>query len=334
MEYNEFFAMNTTVLCAAQGDPQRLATGFADVRTWVAQCEARFSRFRPDSELCRLNRAAGQWFPASADLYALVEIALELHALTGGLFDPAILPALQQAGYDRSLELIQRPGDQLAAPAPRAAAPAGRFAETALDPARQAIRLPENVQIDLGGLAKGWIVERAAHRLAISSLACAVDAGGDMFLVGAPTAEVEAFPDSTAAPAWLGPSQPPAWRVALEDPRDPQQTLAVLQVQPGALVTSSITRRRWRQQGQPRHHIIDPRTGQPAEAAWLSVTVAAPRATQAEAFAKAILLAGPDGALDLAHRLPGLRFIAVNPDGSLWGAPESMELLDVPEPIY
>jgi FAD:protein FMN transferase len=339
MEYDEFSAMNTAVLCAAEightGDNRRAAAGFAAVREWVAECEARFSRFRPDSELCRLNRASGHWFPASEDLYELLETALELHDLTSGLFDPSILPALQQAGYDRSMEDIRKTGDQPAGLRPGAGvASPSHFAQTEMDGERRAIRLPEGVQIDLGGLAKGWIVERAARLLSIYSLACAVDAGGDMVLAGVPGE----FAESTANRLSSGRHtldgyQQPGWQVALEDPRDPQNTLAVLRVGPGALVTSSVSRRRWTQQGQPRHHIIDPRTGQPAESAWLSVTVFAYRATWAEAFAKAILLAGPQEALMLARRVPELRFIAVNPDGSLWGAPESMELIDVPEPI-
>jgi FAD:protein FMN transferase len=344
MEHAEFFAMNTEVLCMAEGQPGRVAAGFAAVQAWVAECEQRFSRFRPDSELCQLNRAAGQWFPASPGLYELVETALEMHTLTDGLFDPSILPALQQAGYDRSLDEIRRTGDQ---PAPSLHArptdtATARFAQTRLDGERQAIRLPENVQIDLGGLAKGWIVERAARRLATYSLACAVDAGGDMSLVGIPTDFLESAPETWPSDAGRRSAgrQPPdflremGWRVALEDPRDPRQTLAVLRVGPGALVTSSLTRRRWTQRGQPRHHIIDPRTGQPAEPPWLSVTVFAPRAAVAEAFAKAILLAGWDGALTLAQRVPNLRFIAVNPDGGLWGTPESMEMIDVPQAIY
>jgi thiamine biosynthesis lipoprotein len=103
----------------------------------------------------------------------------------------------------------------------------------------------------------------------------------------------------------------------------------VLRLSPGGLATSTTTRRTWRQGGVLRNHLIDPRTGQPVESPWLSVTVFAPQLVQAEAFAKALLVAGPHHAPALAARLPGLRYLAVLEDGSLWGSPESKEIIDV-----
>ena len=128
------------------------------------------------------------------------------------------------------------------------------FGAVQLDPGAHAIRLLPGMRLDLGGIAKGWIVERAAQELGAYSDACAVSAGGDMFMMGLPAGEE-------------------AWRVALEDPRDPDQTLAVLRVGLGAVATSSIMKRRWQQGKLVRHHLIDPRSGQPAETDWLSVTV-------------------------------------------------------------
>jgi thiamine biosynthesis lipoprotein len=312
MEFDEFSAMNTLIQSAAEGEPERLQAGFERVRQFFAASEARFSRFRQDSELNRLNRAAGSWFQASPELFEVVQDALDLHHLTGGLFDPSILNALQRAGYDRSMDEIKKlPGLEAVSPVTWERP---QFAQTRLDPGRSAIRLPEGVPIDLGGIAKGWTASKAADLLSAYSPACTVNAGGDMACVGLPQGQ-------------------PAWQIDLEDPRDEQQVLAVLQIAPGALATTTITRRRWLQGGQSRHHVIDPRSGQPVESSWLSVSVYAPKATHAEAFAKALLMLGEDEILAFMGQFPQYRFLAVDCDGRLWGTPQSKEIIDVPEHV-
>jgi thiamine biosynthesis lipoprotein len=308
----EFRAMNTTVQMMAAGLVDRLPRGFAFARRLVLASERRFSRFRPESELSQLNRSAGSLFQASPALFEVLELSLQLYHLTDGLFDPSILPDLVAAGYDRSMDVLQLAGESLP-PAPlgavRIASPLP-FSTLQLDGKKQSVYLPEGLQLDLGGIAKGWIAAQAAQALSRYSRACAVSAGGDMQLVSLPPGK-------------------DAWQVELEDPRQPESALALLRLPPGGLATSTTTRRTWRQGGVLRHHIIDPRSGQPAGSAWLSVTVHAPQLVQAEAFAKALLIAGPQGAPGLAARLPGLRYLAVLEDGSLWGSPESKELLDV-----
>jgi thiamine biosynthesis lipoprotein len=189
------------------------------------------------------------------------------------------------------------------------------FGVIRLDPDARAIRLPRGVRLDLGGIAKGWIAERAAQELAAYSDACAVSAGGDMFMVGLPSGEE-------------------AWRVVLEDPHDPDQMLAILRVGPSAVATSSTMKRRWQQGERVQHHLIDPRSGQPAETDWLSMTVIAPHATVAEVFAKALLIAGSSEAEQIAARRGDLAFIAVDQAGQLWGSKNAKEVLDVAATEY
>ena len=107
MEYDEFSAMNTTIQVAAEGKRSALEPGFRLVRAYVAEAEQRFSRFRPDSELSILNRAAGSWVQVSADMMALLKEALEMVDLTDGFFNPAVLGALKSIGYDRSMDDIR-----------------------------------------------------------------------------------------------------------------------------------------------------------------------------------------------------------------------------------
>ncbi len=309
MEYFEFRAMNTDIVLAAEGDARAFERGFRWARNFVETSEARFTRFAETSELAQLNRAAGEWFAASPELYELISAACEYVEQTEGLFDPSILDALERAGYDKSMDEIWAHGVS-----PRSGESSPRTSDSErtvdFDPDAHAIRLSPGTRLDLGGIAKGWIAERAARVLAGFSNACAVSAGGDLFAIGLPAGQT-------------------AWEVGLDDPREEGKTLAVLSVGAGAVATSSITKRRWRQNGQVQHHLIDPRTGVPAETDWLSVTAIAPRAAQAEVFAKALLIAGSRDAERIAARGKDISFIAVDQAGQLWGSNEAQEFLNV-----
>jgi thiamine biosynthesis lipoprotein len=317
METKQFRAMNTDIILAAEGIPLRLAEGFEHVQHFIAKKEAQFTRFTDTSELSELNRSSGEWFQASGELFEVARLARDLYEQTGGLFDPSMLEALRAAGYDRSMDEIRTGG-----PGPavnfRVNPERARLAGLMLDERNHRVKLPAGLKIDLGGVAKGWIAERATQLLAAYAEACAVNAGGDLFLVGHPNGE-------------------PVWRVELEDPEDAQRVLAVMRVASGAVATSTITRRRWVQGGQVRHHIIDPRSGQPAQTDWLSMTVIAPHAATAEAFAKALLIAGTEDTPRVAANFPQISYLGVRLDGTLWGSSNSKEYLEYadtnPEPI-
>lgn len=307
MEYLEFRAMNSDIVLAAEGDEHALGEGFKRARAFIHASEARFTRFYETSELAALNRSAGEWLVVSSGLYQLVHSASEYVDETGGLFDPSILDALEHAGYDKSIDEIRRTGASAQGKPgemPRADVHAIEF-----NPDLRGIKLPRGLRLDLGGIAKGWIAERAAHILAEFSTASAVSAGGDMYMTGLPQNE-------------------PCWEVALEDPRDASRVLTVLRLGPGAVATSSITKRRWQQGSQVMHHLIDPRTGQPANTDWLSVTVIAPHTSEAEVFAKALLIAGSREVVPIAPRRPDLAFIAVDANGQLHVSNISKELKD------
>ncbi len=309
MEYHEFRAMNSDMVLAAEGTCESIARGFDQVRSLIAALEARFSRFSNTSELARLNQAAGSWFYASEELFSVLHQACDFVHQTDGLFDPSILTALENAGYDKSMDDLLRDAHSATRPAsPYLTRWSARAIQ--LDADARAIQLPRGMRIDLGGIAKGWIAEHAAQKLAAYADACADSAGGDMFMIGQPSEE------ST-------------WRVELQDPRDPTLALAVLRLGPGAVATSSIMKRRWQQGDRVRHHLIDPRTSQPAETDWLSVTVMAPHAATAEVFAKALLIAGSCQADRIAAKRNDLAFIAVDRTGQLWGSARAKEFLDV-----
>ncbi len=297
MEIETFRAMNSEIVLLAEAETERARAGFDAARNFIEASERRFTRFSEESELSSLNRSAGHWFQASADLFEVIQEALVYFHKTHGLFDPSILPSLRRAGYVQSMDEIRRLG---ATPEPASPSPASSstFEALELNEAESAIRLPADMQIDLGGIAKGWIAERAAHLLHGYASACAVSAGGDMFLIGYP--EGHNF-----------------WEVGLEDPRNPQVDLLVLEAQEGAIATSSVVKRAWKQGARSRHHLIDPRTGEPAKTAWLSVTVLAPHTAAAETFAKAFLIADEAETRQLGEQNPELTALAVDRDGNL-----------------
>ena len=308
MHYREFRAMSTGILLAAEGPIEAVETGFSQAQAVIESGEKRFSRFLEDSELSQLNRSAGKWFEASPDLFSVLSEAMRLHSLTLGLFDPSVLNALEQAGYNRTIDEVRRVDSPPAGPLLRC----GRyhFSDLVLEADGNRVWLPPELRIDLGGIAKGWIAEQAAGALSSWSEACIVDAGGDMFMVGLPKGQ-------------------PDWRIALEDPFNAEQDLAILNVKPGAIATSTVTRRRWTQGGQERHHLIDPRTGQPAVTDWVSVTAMAAHAIDAEVFAKSLLIAGSQEANRLTINLKGIEFIAVDRQKKLFGSQNSREVYHV-----
>ncbi len=297
--------MNTDVLFAAEGTLAQLTPGFGKTKQFIVDSERRFTRFSEDSELSQLNHAAGTWFRVSPDLLEVILLAERYVEQTQGLFDPSILPDLKRIGYDRTMDLIRTEGVfSLPTPTPRQRTP---FDGIVIRPDESLICLPPGMLLDLGGIAKGWIAEQAATILAEYSPTCGVSAGGDMYLIGLP-------------------ENMDGWPVALDDPRNPGETLSMLNIPSGAVATSSITKRAWKQGKKQRHHLIDPRTGEPADTAWLSVTVIAAHADMCEVFAKALLIAGPQQAQTIAKNAD-ISYLAVNREGNIIGTQESLEYI-------
>jgi len=301
----EFRAMNTSVMLAAEGEGA--VAGMYVAKTFINECEQRFSRFLPASELSSLNRSAGDWLQISDDLMDMLQLSMYYYIETNGIFDPAILSDLKQIGYDRSMDEIRVNGVGTPAPVPnRTLRPA--FHEISFDLTNNRIRLPRGMEIDLGGIAKGWIVEKAAQLLNKYVEVCGVSAGGDILFIGHPLDGME-------------------WDVYLEDPRSPIETLAQLHIRSGAVATSSIMKRTWSQGEKVRHHLIDPRTGQPVKTDWLSVTVISTSVIDAEVYAKAILIAGAKELPYLLKKKQDLTFIAVDSDGNLSGSSNYKEYI-------
>ncbi|MFB3737611.1 MAG: FAD:protein FMN transferase [Candidatus Velamenicoccus archaeovorus] len=264
---HHFRAMGTSVSLIAdpRSRPDAFARAARAVELTFVREEFRFSRFRGDSELARVNARAGRWTKVSPGFATLLAYALDAAASSDGLFDPTVLPALVAAGYDRDFdELIAGARDAL-----HPSEPCGRWPDVELD--GDLVRLPVGVGLDFGGIAKGWTVDLAAHDAVGQGLPWAiVNAGGDLRIAGSPP--LDGFP------------------IGIDDPEVPGAEVLRIRVDRGAVATSSITARAW---GPGRHHLIDPRTALPADTGILQATVWAETCAEAEIRSKWALLSGP-----------------------------------------
>lgn len=273
----------------------------------LARIEARWSRFRSDSELTRLANARGAAARLSPDTVRLVELAVHAWRLTGGRFDPTVGEAVRAAGYDRTFEEI--PTRSPVAVSEAVPSPGCDRVEVLAEVGL--VRLPDGVGIDPGGIGKGLAADLVAHS--------AVDAGADGALVSIGG-------DLRAA----GSCPPGGWAVEID--HGTGETLQV-QLSEGAVATSSVLRRRWRTVDGHAHHVIDPRTGAPTHGSALAVTVVAGEAWWAEALATAVLVAWdePDGrgtALDLLEGASALVTTAEGtrvPLGNVFSSDVSMQ---------
>ncbi|HEX9258169.1 MAG TPA: FAD:protein FMN transferase [Acidimicrobiales bacterium] len=283
-------AFGTTCDVRVVGGPSDLVS-VAERR--LRDLEARWTRFRPDSELSRLNAADGRPTRVSLVTAELVAMAVDAWFRTAGLFDPTVLPALLSAGYDRSFERLPLARSRV----PRAA-PAPGCAGIGVDVAGGVVSLPPGVQLDLGGIAKGFAADLVAKEaLSEGARGVCVDLGGDVRLGGV---------DADGEP----------WVIAVDDPFEPGHVIARLALEEGAVVTSSTRHRRWMMGDGAHHHLIDPRSGASADTGISAATVLGSRAAWAEVAAKAAIVAGVVEAARIVSAL-GLTGLLVDDAGHL-----------------
>jgi thiamine biosynthesis lipoprotein len=258
----------------------------AAARARVEELEQRWSRFIDHSEVSRLNRAAGSPVRVSPDTVELVVRAVEAWSLSGGAFDPTVLGAVLRAGYTR-------PFDELgAAPEGGASLLGTGAADIVVD--GTSVRLPAGTGFDPGGIGKGLAADIVcAEAMASGAEGICANLGGDVRLVGT-------APDGGT------------WTVAVEHPWQ-ARPLVLVGLAEGAVATSTTLLRRWVSGGAPRHHLIDPQTGQPSDTDLTLATVVAGEAWVAEVLAKAVLLRGAAHAFDI---LGGTGAVGLAVDGA------------------
>ena len=243
----------------------------------LAAVDLACSRFRADSEICALQitgQTTGQTTSQQVSplLAEAIAVALRAAELTDGDVDPTVGAAMSAIGYDRDFEQIDRTGP--AAQLTVRTVPGWR--EVRLE--GRTLTMPAGVQLDLGATAKAWAADRSAARIARQAgCGVLVSLGGDI--------------------AVAGPAPEGGWRIRVQDvtgspDETPEGPYALIAIRDGGLATSSTKARRWQRGGDVLHHILDPRTGLPAEPVWRTVSVAAGTCADANAASTAAVIRG------------------------------------------
>lgn len=256
--------------------------------------EQSLSRFRSNSELSLVNQQSGTLQTVSDTFWDVLKLAISIEKNSHGLVTPLVLPALEMAGYTVSFEQIS---DETNLPSQLTGSPTGILDNVILKPETHQVRLPFGSRLDFGGIAKGWAAQKAVDRLSSYGPAL-VNSGGDVAISNLQKQDLP-------------------WKIGVVNPFQPEIDLGTIEVGRSGVATSGRDFRQWKQDGILRHHIIDPRTGLPAETDLLSATIIAPDVIEAEMAAKIVMILGSQTGIDWLSSQQHLSAILVLADGQL-----------------
>lgn len=260
-----------------------------------AEVDRLMSNYRDDSELALVNREAAAGPVAVSDpLFRVLDAARRVSTASHGAFDVTVGPLVRLWGFHEKVPHIPTAAELAAV------RPIVDYRNLQLDPAERTVRFAKpGVELDLGGIAKGFAVEIAAGVLRRRRLSGFIDAGGNQYLLGLPPGKQR-------------------WTVGIKDPDAPGRVLGVVETSEISVSTSAATSNFLVSGGRRYGHILDPRTLQPSAAA-LSVTIFAADATLADALSKAAFILGPRAGLELIKSFPGMSAVIAyrKADGSV-----------------
>ena len=297
-----FTAMNTSFLLAGLNDANTVR-----VKELIDQAENTCSRFLADSEVSVVNTNKGLWVPVSPLTYRLLADAWQAYQHTASIFNPFLGSTLEQFGYNRSFELL--PQDLSAAGVEDKHCNFSTEINRSeckpyltFDPKTSSVRLDSEAELDLGGIAKGWIAQYAAEQCMLHGVDHGlIDAGGDIVLWGKE-------PDQQA------------WGVEVAHPLQADRQIADLWIEGlTAIATSNIIKRSWvGPAGKRVHHIIDPRTGHPVQSDLIQATVLTRDLTLSEQYTKVLLVLGAQAGIAwLTDHCPAAACIVVQTGGTI-----------------
>lgn len=296
----------TTWGVADSKEQQAVAAAFAE----MARIEASMSSHQPQSQVAKINaEAMDNRLPVTAELAGLLMEAAKIQEISHGAFNPGLGKLIGIWGFSSKSAVKQPPKKE------DIAAWAAKFkADATILPTKTSggdgftLSLPNSASsLDLGGIAKGYAIDRAIETLKKFAIKNALlNAGGDLRGIG----------NKGGKP----------WRVGIQHPRETQRVIAVSEwsTQPDgdmAMVTSGDYERFFFHEGRRYHHILNPHTGYPAESTLLSVSVQADNATLADGLSTAFFVLGEVKSRELLKKLPGVGTLFVREDGSHWQSP-------------
>ncbi len=267
-------------ICAAVSEEQTVDRAMDEVWQRMRTIEQRMNAYNPDSEIGRVNRSGGQPVEVSEDVFAVVQRAVGFSKTTGGAFDITVRPLMdfwrrmQEEGRMPAPEDVKVIKDRVGSDQIHLSRNAGR----------PEIACPDGCALDLGAIAKGYVVDEAARILHDNGLShFLIDAGGDMYAAG----------QSCGGDAW---------HIGVRHPRNAQQMADTIVLSDQAVATSGDYEQFYDIAGQRRSHILNPLTGYPQSGA-VSATVIAPTAIEADAFATALTVLDVSLGMDLIDQM-------------------------------
>ena len=261
---------------------------------WIANFEAKYSRFWPESLISLINRSAGgDWIPLDAEAERLFHLCNELHFLTRGILDPTALPLIQLWNWKEQRAALPTDAEIAAAQA--------KVGWRKVQRAPGKIRLPEaGMSVDLGGVGKEYAVDQISQLARqFGATGALVDFGADLRVFGLPA-------DGRRT-----------WHIGLEDPRNPGSCWTGLAVSDAAVATSGDYIRRFERGGIRYGHILDVRTGRPVANGVRAVSVMAPSCTQAGMLSTAIFVLGPEEGVRMLDSTIGVSGAIVMESGTV-----------------
>ncbi len=292
VEKQVFDIMDTDVSVRAYGPnaEQAIEQAIDEIR----RLDLLLSAYNPDSEVSAINQMAGEApIKVSHDTLEVIARALYFAEISGGVFDPTILPVSRLWSAAREQKQVPS-GEDIAA-----ALELVDYTQVQIDMDEATVFLPKTgMGLDLGAIAKGYAVDKMAQILR--------DAGVESFLINA------------GGNVYAGSRKPDGslWRVGVTDPRDPGDIIGVMAAEDMSVVSSGDYRRYFVADGIRYHHIIDPRTGYPASIC-RGTTVFIPSSTDADALSTIMFILGPDDGQAVLEHFPGAGVIYVTQDGSI-----------------
>jgi FAD:protein FMN transferase len=298
------YIMGTSVSIEAFGsDAARRHAAIEEAFAAVSEVDRLMSNYRPDSELALVNRcAAFEAVRVSDPMLSVLEAAQQVSERSEGAFDVTVGPLVRLWGFHDRVPHVPTPAEL------EEIRPLVGYRNLVVDGEAHSVRFARaGVELDLGGIAKGFAVELAAGVLRDHGLGGFIDAGGNQFLLGHPPGKK-------------------IWEIGIKNPDSPESLLGVLDVDGGSVSTSAQYANSLRAGTRRYGHVLDPRTLQPCGEA-LSVTVVSPDGTLADALSKVALILGPKRGLAVIESFPGMAAVIAfrKPDGTI-GVTESPSL--------
>lgn len=267
----------------------------------MASLEQTLSRFVATSEVAKINEQSGEWVRVSPQTLELVQLGVEMGHLSDGAFDITVGPLLDLWGFGTGDYAVPSEEELVLA------LEKIDYTQVEVDSKNSSVRIPQGFIMDLGGIAKGFIVDQGIQILRNAKVQRSIiNAGGDIGVVGT-------RPDN----------QP--WRVGVQDPSDPSEIRWILPLNNNSVVTSGDYQRFFTKDGQRYHHILNPKTGYPAQGL-RSVTVVGPDTATSDALSTAIFVLGWDQGKALVTSLPDVEAVLVS-DAEVWISPGLSQLV-------